>query len=63
MNRLSPWIARRLPDSPPAFARAAGAGRARAAAIAAPLAAAGDDLDLFVTAFLGGFVFFSTLFA
>lgn len=63
MNRLSPWIARSSLSSAPGLVRATGSRPARAAAMAAPLVAAGDDLQLFFTAFLGGFVFFGTLIA
>lgn len=63
MNRLSPWIARRSYGYVPSFVRAVGARPAQAAAFAAPLVAAGDDVQLFATTFLGGLVFFSTLFA
>jgi hypothetical protein len=63
MNRLSPWIARRSASYVPSLIRAAAARPGQAAAIAAPLVAGGDDLQLFATTFLGGLVFFSTLFA
>jgi len=56
VNRLSPLVAR-TPRSP---------GRARVSAIgAAPAARAtgGGDLRLFVTTWLGGVVFFTTLLA
>ena len=63
MNRLSPWISRRSDGYVPSLIRAVAARPGQAAAIAAPLVAAGDDAQLFVTTFLGGLVFFSTLFA
>lgn len=63
MNRLSPWIARRSDSYVPSLMRSAAARPGQAVAIAAPLVAAGDDVQMFVTTFLGGLVFFSTLFA
>ena len=54
MNRLAPLIDRGPPRS----------GRARAWAVAAEAAdVSSSDLRLFVTAFLGGLVFFGTLIA
>jgi hypothetical protein len=55
MNRLSPLVAR----TPRSF------GRARAAAIgpAPAMALTGGDLRLFLTTWLGGVVFFTTLLA
>jgi hypothetical protein len=59
MNRLSPWIVRR---PRPAFALAAAA-PAPVSALASdvPLAEWLDDLRLFMTGWIGGLIFFSTL--
>jgi hypothetical protein len=65
MNRLSPMIVRNSPAFVPSFAWAGRARTVQAAAAAAAVAApmAGDDVEAFATAFLGGLVFFGTLIA
>ena len=64
MNRLSPWIVRRVPPPPQA------PGRAAAAVIPLPRPGsfAGaetaqwlEDLRLFATGWIGGLIFFGTL--
>ncbi|HEX8669058.1 MAG TPA: hypothetical protein VF727_11890 [Allosphingosinicella sp.] len=56
MNRLAPLIVRAPARSGPARARAVGYVRAKGPKMA-------EDVGLFVTAFLGGLVFFGTMIA
>lgn len=59
MNRLSPWIVRRpRPGLATAYAAPASAS---AVANDMPIAEWLDDLRLFMTGWIGGLIFFSTL--